>query len=295
MLTIVIPTFNRHSLLRELLIKLHSLTYIDAVIVVDSSENALTNIPHFTNFKFKYIRSEIASAAVQRNIGIEATDVTCNYLAFLDDDVIPSETYFQNLISELEAENFVGISGLAINSNKFSNSPRVKRTKSVFHRLFLLDSDVQGKLLLSGVNVPVRIPNRGACSVDWLIGCSIWKYERIGNTRFEKDFIGASLGEDVIFSFRMSKKGKLAVHSNVILNHLESDIERVQGIEFWEMWMKYRFRLVEVRGKKKSHLAAYWWSSIGQFLILLLKQIFRRDEYKSYKGIIRGALKLGKS
>jgi hypothetical protein len=138
----------------------------------------------------------------------------------------------------------------------------------LFHRLFLLDSLVDGKLLKSGVNIPIRKFKDGVYESDWLIGCSLWNYEKVKGIRFEQDFYGSSLGEDVIFSVKAKRDGKLLVDSNVILEHLESEIQRPDKTEFWKMWVTNRFRLISNQPNPIISKAAFVWANLGQQLVL---------------------------
>ena len=132
----------------------------------------------------------------------------------------------------------------------------------------MLDSLVDGKLLKSGVNIPIRKFKDGVYESDWLIGCSLWNYEKVKGIRFEQDFYGSSLGEDVIFSVKAKRDGKLLVDSNVILEHLESEIQRPDKTEFWKMWVTNRFRLISNQPNPIISKAAFVWANLGQQLVL---------------------------
>ena len=88
----------------------------DEMIIVDSSDSGLlsqnlTSIP-----RVKYVITEIRSAAVQRNIGLNHLG-NSKFVFFLDDDVVPNIDYFEKCISVLNSSNVVGVSGVALNPN----------------------------------------------------------------------------------------------------------------------------------------------------------------------------------
>lgn len=292
-ISVIIPTKDRPLLLESLLgaINHQSLNPIE-VIVVDSSEHINKKIMNETRYKIKYIRSVVKSAAIQRNIGIENIDKNSELLIFLDDDVLPDSNYFEEISKCFVNPDIIGVSGLAINPKApYSRTPP-SGLIGFLHRIFLLDSRTDGEILKSGVNIPVR-KEHGVFVVEWLIGCSAWRYSRLGETRFESDFLGQSLGEDVIFSYRMSHKGKLLVNAGIKLQHLESSISRPDSFEFWKMWMLNRYRLINTMGLARFNRIFYWWSSLGQLIILIYSSIMRRQSsIKAPWGLIRGSIEV---
>ena len=262
----------------------------DELIIVDSSDSALLSEHLKSTPQIKYLITEIRSAAVQRNIGLEYIGDS-KYTFFLDDDVMPNSDYFEKCIDILNSSNVVGVSGVALN-------PKSKVLRSYpsglignYHRLFLLDSKRDGVLLESGVNIPVRNYSRSIHDVDWLIGCAGWLTEKIGKTRFESDFLGQSISEDVIFSLRMSKKGRIVTDPSIVLNHDESDISRPSKAEFWRMWIVNRYRLIQVANFGISGKLSYWWANLGQLGILCYSKSRKRDYSSgSIKGLVSGCL-----
>lgn len=262
----------------------------DELIIVDSSDpgllsHKLTSIP-----RVKYVVTEIRSAAVQRNIGLDHLG-NSKYVFFLDDDVLPNIDYFEKCISVLNNSNAVGVSGLALNPNSGVLRSYPSGLVGFYHRLFLLDSKKDGALLKSGVNIPVRDYLGNIHDVDWLIGCAMWLTEKVGNTRFESDFLGQSLSEDVIFSVRMGKKGRIVNDPSIVLSHDESVVARPSKEEFWQMWMVNRYRLIRVANFGKLGNLSYWWANLGQFGILCYSKARRLGYQKgSIKGLISGSL-----
>lgn len=291
-ISVVIPTCNRPKELQELLDCLSKQDReIHEIIVIDSSDKEVKRLVQVTNLpKIDFIKVDIKSAAFQRNIGMSRVNEGCVYLCFLDDDVKPSIDYLSKLIKMLEENNGVGISGIAVNPrNELTYRQPPRGMFGAVQRFFQLDSIKDGKLLKSGVNIPVRTYTGPVVQVEWLIGCSIWKYKKVLNTRFESDFKGVSLNEDVIFSLRASKFGKLLVDPSTHLWHTESDIGRQKGASFWEMWVVNRKRLVEVMSSKVPNYFYFHLANFGQFLSLIYSG-FRNKTLRdlAFLGIIRG-------
>lgn len=291
MKSVIIPTRNRPNLLSDLIKTiLPQLSGADEVIVVDSSDPDLlsTNLEKIPRINF--IISCARSAAVQRNIGLDKMGFT-DYVFFLDDDVVPDSNYFENCIQALKTSRAIGVSGLALKFSQLTVRPYSSGLVGLLKRVFLLDSNQDGLILRSGINIPIRDSEKKIFEVDWLIGCSGWVAGKIGQTRFESDFFGQSLSEDVIFSLRMSKKGKLVTDSSILLRHHESGTARPSKEEFWEMWMVNRYRLIQVAEFGIRGLFSYWWANLGQFLILCFLKITKnRQNSGGIKGLISGAL-----
>jgi GT2 family glycosyltransferase len=292
MISVVIPTCNRPDDLKTILDALKAQEHrVHEVIVVDSSdfEIDLENLV-IENLKIKHIKVNIKSAAIQRNIGMDQVSQNCSYLCFLDDDVMPEPNYLSNLIGALKQCDGVGVSGIAINPEKseWLRLPPHGLFGSI-QRLFFLDSMRDGVLLKSGVNIPVRKYSGPIVKVDWLIGCAVWDFSKVKSLRFERDFMGASLNEDVIFSVRASEFGELFVDPNTHLWHSESEIGRQNAAKFWEMWVVNRKRLVTVSAKATPHYACFHIANFGQFLSLVYSSLKNRSlSDGAYFGIWNG-------
>lgn len=287
LISVIIPTKNRPELLNSLITKIleFGLKSLE-IIVVDSSDEPKQSLNLMHKPNVKYILTTIKSAAIQRNIGIENAK-NSKFIFFLDDDVFPDESYFEKCLTHLKREEVIGVSGLAVSEENLR--PRVIPSGLIglFQSIFLLDSKQDGVVLKSGINIPVRNLKGKHQAVDWLIGCSAWKVKFIGKTRFEQDFVGQSLGEDVIFSIRMGRKGQLITDPKIYLKHFESDIERPRKQEFWRMWVANRKRLIEVAEFGIVGNLAFWWSNIGQIIILFYSKL---RNPRSQDGAICGLL-----
>ena len=247
--SVVIPTRNREDSLRNLLQKIFDQTFLpNEIIIVDSSDERQSSYIN-VNKSIKYLHTNVKSAAVQRNIGMYSVKNDTQVLFFLDDDTSPASTYFEDMLSTLLTMKAVGVSGLAINPKK---NQRIKPSGIIgfIKKISFLDSSIDGKVLISGIGIPVRKKNTGCIQVEWLIGCSCWDFQKIKKLKFEEDFRGHSLGEDVIFSVKASMLGKLFVNTNLILEHIEFQGSNHKIIQHNYMWVYYRFRLSKYIGKK---------------------------------------------
>ena len=284
MISVVIPTRNRKVLLRKSVEAIIiNETIFNQILIVDSSNDENFNNLEFLHPSIKHIRTDIKSAARQRNLGIERLGQQEKYLAFLDDDVIVPKRYFNELIETIERTECVGVSGLALNPERLEINKN--KIQILFSRFFLLSSKKEGKILRSGVNTPVNKNHEEILEVEWLIGCSVWNYSKIKNLRFRESFDGQSLGEDVLFSMNARKFGKIYVDPRVVLDHLESPIMRPNEEEFIYMWVKNRIEIVTEKQKNLLNLLAYNWCNLGKILQILI--VKKRFKFQSLRGIMR--------
>lgn len=269
--SVIIPTRNRKELLGILVnYLLKNFKQIDQIIIVDSSDISETTVNFLNSKKVLYIYSEVKSAAIQRNIGLLHVKPSCKYLAFLDDDVRPPTDYFKDLIRLLNSKKAAGVSGIALNTNSYKSRRSIK-VFEIYRKFFYLDSNIEGTVMNSAVNVPVKYFPKANSAVEckWLIGCAVWDYKKIKHCKFDDRFYGQSLGEDVLFSLKASNYGKLFVKQNLILKHLESPAGRPNYLNHNRMWVRNRYYISqEILGKKFK--ASYHWCNLGKFISIVL-------------------------
>lgn len=291
-LAVVIPTRNRPRLLARLLGALAKQTLSPTeVLVVDSSDPEFRPPDRHQDLPLTWIDSPVRSAAVQRNIGLEQvlTASHIRYIAFLDDDVLPADDYLERLAGDLlRTPGAVGASGIPLipgHSGRFQpQGPR-----GILRRLACLDSKRDGVLLSSGVNISVSAGVEPAplLDVDWLIGCSVWDLTALKDIRFENDFMGYSLGEDVVLSVRARQHGRLLVDPTVHLHH-DADTEgRPSPRHHWRLWVRSRRRIVGV--DPGGRLTAYWWANVAALVLFSLAGLAGRPlAWESARGIWDG-------
>jgi glycosyltransferase involved in cell wall biosynthesis len=261
--SVIIPTRNREVPLTNLLRKILTQTVLpNEIIIVDSSDIIQKSYSEINKI-IKYFHTNEKSTARQRNLGIANVEKDTEVLFFLDDDIEPNTDYFQKMLNTLISNNAIGVSGLAINPNK---TWRVKPSGiyGFIKRITFLDSKIDGKLLVSGVAIPVRNKESAVVETDWLIGCSCWNFQKIKLLRFEEDFTGYSLGEDVIFSIQAKKLGKLLVDTDIQIGHFELPHVETNIIQFNSMWVYNRFRIKEYIDKEVIFHFAFFLSTFAR-------------------------------
>jgi GT2 family glycosyltransferase len=289
-LVIIIPTLNRRELLINLLKTLRNSTVIpEATYVVDSSDTFVELPREFRTINLKHVNSSVKSAAYQRNLAIEiilGEKLNFDFVAFLDDDIEIYPSYFEDLLRRFETNlDYVGISGHAI-SHDSKNRNRERTLWSDFIGL----TGEPGSITKALVNVsPAGISEFS--NVEWLIGCSMWRRVVIENFKFENDFKGQSLFEDVIFSYRAKSLGKIGFDPGVKFLHLLSTQERPSEKRHYQAWITNRYRIFRYSLNEFSKLR-FWNLNIIIFLNCLIKAPFSSKERGKTAGIFLGIINL---
>jgi GT2 family glycosyltransferase len=240
---VAIPTCNRAQLLKEVLNDLMDQEVKPKlVVVVDSSDQFILLNQNLFPFQVMHLKSDKKSAAFQRNISIDIIQTKFHenaILIFLDDDVKIQGNYIKEVLKCFQDyPDVVGVSGIT------EEEPNRSMKRS-----FLTDwigaSGTPGKITRSAINIPVRGEGSVVSFPQWLIGCSSWRIDSMRDIRFEADFMGNSIFEDVIFSFRMSKLGRLMVLTSLKFNHHLSEINRKSEAEQFKNWVINRRRILK--------------------------------------------------
>lgn len=283
---IVVPTRNRSTLLAGLITNLErAYKKPRVVVIIDSSDDCLFRETSSNVLNLFTIRTHIQSAAQQRNLGLQyifGNPIVnkVNYISFLDDDVRVSPDYLQKLQTIFDKfPNAVGVSGYARNELH-----RVqKRTKI---RDFIGITGAPGTLTRAAVNIsPFGI--QSIQEVEWLIGCSSWRLDAIRELRFESDFSGHSLFEDVIFSCNARKKGQLLFDPTLELEHFLESEKSGNIKKHYLDWIKNRYRIFEY-GVPNLSKVRFWALALVLITAAAGKAIFSKRDRKKLIGLLLG-------
>ena len=166
---------------------------------------------------------------------------------------------------------------------------------SILKRLFFLDSKHEGTITRGAINIPFKSlsSNSDLRESEWLIGCSVWDYNKISGVKFNDKFLGQSLFEDVIFSLRAAKFGRLYVDCSLHLTHFESDIARPDFSDFYQMWVFNRYYVIRLLKNKKFSRLAFHWTNFGKLIQLIFIWILNpKKNSLKLAGFFRGYFKL---
>jgi len=227
---VVICSKDRLDLLRQLLVSFNSQTispslYVHVVLNSDdyiSFVNEVSNLQKSYQLTFSRTSRGTASA---RNAAIDLIE-SCDFLHFIDDDVMVPVNYFKNVEDLFELhKNFIGGAGREVSKNFKTTSYSNKIYNSISN---IFDFRYRpGKLTRSGTNFWISndFGEKKELEVDWLPGCAMFfDWNKVMNFRFNErlelgPLQGYALGEDVDYTFRISRLGKLIYFPGLNYDH----------------------------------------------------------------------------
>jgi glycosyltransferase involved in cell wall biosynthesis len=211
----VIATRNRTESLRRMLQSMAAQTEVPTeIIVVDASTDAATEQLCATEKVgeklIRYIKSPIAGAAAQRNIG--TANASHPFVWFLDDDVILEPDCLGRLWKAISGDERIGGVNAMIVNQSYRQPGRISR---VVYALLngRAERSYAGRCIGPAINflpedrddLPEIVP------IEWLnTTCTIYRAAALPNPPFSNHFIGYSLMEDLALSLAVGKTWQLA-------------------------------------------------------------------------------------
>lgn len=223
--SVIIPTAYRDQTLRRTFERLAAQTHVpDEIIVIDAAPSpgaeAVVNDGWAPGLQIVYLRSAQASAAVQRNAGINraAGDI----VIFLDDDAYPEDDCLEKMtrVFQDDVEERIGGVGVLIRNQLCPPpSPLAKRWFD-----FLADErrpSYSGMVIGPAIAIgPEPTSAAGIVRVDWLMStCAAYRRTALPAGGFTDKFSGYSYMEDVDLSLRVARTHELVVHTGAYVYH----------------------------------------------------------------------------
>lgn len=194
----------------------------DEVVVVDASARPSTLVgPQTGPPVLRYIRTAVASATRQRNLGLSAVRPDVGLVGFLDDDAVLEESAVEAMLRFWETAG-AEVGGAAFNMANHPplEWPLLKRTR--FAEALGLYAGRGGSVTPSGFQTMIG-PLARTEWTEWLpSGASVWRREVVRDHRFDEWYDGYSYLEDLDFSYRVGRTFKLAVVAGARYLHLQA-------------------------------------------------------------------------
>jgi GT2 family glycosyltransferase len=223
----------------------------------------------------------------QRAAGVAAVPSDVNVVHFVDDDVRLAPGYFSGIETVFATTaNVIGVGGLITNV-------RIPPARPLGD-FFLLTGKRQGSVLASGVVTPVG--NAVApLEVEWLSGCSMsYRRSLFARQPFDLRLVGYCAGEDVEFSLRARRYGRLLVTPAARLEHHWALGGRPEGADLHRLYMIQRHRLTRESGEFGLSPAAFWWSAFGELIVCPVEAItqLRPSQLRRARATVRACLEI---
>jgi GT2 family glycosyltransferase len=297
-ISIVVPTYNRASDLKDLLFSILKQTRLPMeVIITDDSENFRTRDliaqvrKYFSNkgvtLKYlHYLRRSSSSAA--RNRGM--TYATGQIVLFLDDDVVLGKDYIKEILKIYKNNpKAFGVQGYVINTPKLENlSLRLRNQLRRIFFLYCLEKD-KCRVLPSGANTYTNQIDK-VIQCQWLQGCNqSFRFEVIRNEKFDENLKRYSFLEDVDFSYRLFKKypNSLYMTPYAKVFHKWSKAERLSvKLYVYTQTVNRTYFFYKHFGQSLQNKLIFIWSSIGRMVfpsLLIVTQMLLLKKFPRSK------------
>lgn len=285
-LAVIIPTKDRPADLERLLksISAQSVKPSQVIVVDGSSIPVMCAAGASGSVPVTYLRVIPASLTTQRNAGIRALGDDITLAAFLDDDVVLEDDSISNMLKFWEAapENTGGAA--------FNNTLEKYKRPRLFEKLFLVNSDIPGRILVSGFQSR-PYPAEGDMPVEWLPGYAMtFRKEVFREFLFDERFTGYARYEDVDISYRVGKKHGMFIVSDARIKHFISP----EKTEFSSALgrMEVTNRLYFVKKNPELSVGLCYWALFGIFVSNIVRGIFFSDTRRLLraKGNIAGLI-----
>ena len=280
--SIVIPTRNRDEDLRELLHSILEQTIPPIeVIVVDDSDNYKT-MNLIEQIRSDFLTKEIAlkyrrggekerrSISLARNIG--AAESTGKFVFFIDDDVILSRGYIQNVLKVYEEyPDAVGVQGHIKRTKDFS-----ALSNAVNKVLFQPYAEKDNCRVFAGA-MTFPDPLTRVIKCQWFSGgISTYKKEVLKDFKWDENLKRYSLCEDMDISYRIHKRYPNSLYATPYAQaiHKASPVGRIKTKHLVYMGVAYPtyFFFKNIKQTLLNRIIFVWSMFFGRFILTLLEK-----------------------
>lgn len=269
--------------------------YPSEILIVDGSTNSETRVilenNKFQNLHYFQVPPEHRGLTRQRNYGIARVADASEVICFLDDDIVLTDTYFENLlatytiypdalavggyiIDETLTTVYVGENYLpALDEFYFDGWKRKEGSRFVMRKRFGLDSDCPpgfSSLYSHGRSVGFLPPSGKTYQVEQLMGgVSSFKKIVFNTLQFSTYFEGYGLYEDADFSIRVAKIGTLYLNTTAKLYHYHDASGRPNQYQYGKMVVRNGWYVWRTKNPKPSLDAKIKWHAITILLTII--------------------------
>jgi len=217
----------------------------------------------------------------QRNIGIRAA--RGDVMVFFDDDVVLEPEYLEELQRVYERDTARVIGGVG-GAQVPDPTPQESGARRAYARFFLLPGYGSGRLKRSG-HAEYAFSPKAECEVDFLSGCNMsYRREVFADVMFDERLTGYAIGEDLQFSYRVSRRWKLLLTPRARVDHRHAGGGRPRAGRLEEMRVINRFIFVrDVMAQHGAGWFPYAWAELGTLI-----QTLRHPGDGRLRGRLRG-------
>lgn len=277
---ILITTRNRISNLHKLIDSITKLVEKPKLVVISYfGENPRDKIKEFDHLlKIICIESSRPGQVLQKKVGLKHFKKNIDWIVFCDDDFVLDPNCISVMFKVIFQQiNFASIGGAGFSLGR----QKIKRqsiSEKIVRYIFSMNILPPGVVRANGYNTDY-IYESSIIQTDWLNGASIWRREIAKAYDVQLEDITHALGEDLIFSYEVSRKHVLIYnpYSFIYLqDNPKSQISDLQ-LRFEQIYHGLYFVLLF---KDLSKLG-YLWAYFGKLIYVLISHSKKDINYRS--------------
>ena len=293
--TLIVCTYQRPAALKQLLESIKEQTlYPDQILIIDGSTDESTDklLQQLSYPKLEYykVSEQDRGLTKQRNFGVNKVSSFSEIVCFLDDDIVLTPSYFENLLNTYKKlPDALGVGGYIIEEvewRRLNNGEAKESSDFVIDGYLRKDSSrflLRKKVGLLTDSFPTFMPPGGhGRSVGFLPpsgkiypvetfmgGVSSYKKEVFEKFKFSSFFEGYGLYEDTDFTLRLSKVGKLYLNTAARLFHYHNEDGRPNQFKYGKMVVRNGYYVWRVKYPHPGMSSRINWHLITGLLIAI--------------------------
>lgn len=293
--SLIICTYKRPDAIGALLNSVFDQSLIpDETLIIDGSPDEQTfkivANKKLKNLKYFKVGNENLGLTKQRNYGIFQISNPTDFICFLDDDVILTPHYFQNLIETYNSyPDAIGVGGYILNEVdwkkggnrklefgdfEFDGWVRKLGSRNLLRKRFgLLSKKPPGVMpeFSHGLSISFLPPSGKTYPVEFFMGgVASYRKELFEKISFSQYFEGYGLYEDMDFCLKASKEGQLYVNTSAGLYHHHHEGGRPDKFRYGKMVVRNGWFVWRSKYPDPDYKSWLKWHGIS-FLLTLVR------------------------
>ena len=290
--SLIICTYKRPEAILKLLNSVYNQTVIPGeILIIDASPDDQTrqavSAKAFPALQYFKVGEEHRGLTRQRNYGTSKVAPDSEVICFLDDDIVLTEKYFENLLETYKKKpDAVGVGGYILDEVnwKKDETPNFKEyqidgfkrklgSRNLLRkRLGLLSDQPPGFMptFSNGFSTGFLPPSGKIYPVEFFMGgVASYRSELFEKIQFSAYFEGYGLYEDMDFCLRTSRIGKLYVNTAARVYHHHEESGRPNRFTYGKMVLKNGWYVWRVKYPDPGLKAKIKWHSTALLLTLV--------------------------
>jgi GT2 family glycosyltransferase len=268
----------------------------DELLIVDASDGTATEAVardfargRVVAARLRYIRVAASARGLTRQRNLALRLVSQPLVAFFDDDIVLDPRCLERLVAGHHRLGGVAAGVAAYIENERLAPPALWRLRRVTG---IVSTLAPGRYCRSGFSTPWGFlePTTSLVPGDWLPGgATMWRTDLARRVGFESGFAGYGSGEDLDFSLRVARLGRLVCAGDARVRHLKAEGGRPDGYDagYRGLANHYHIHRYSLPGRRRRDALWFGYAFVLDTL-LRASGLLRPSRYAWTHGFVRG-------